>query len=249
MQQNEPSRPAGASSSPWIIRLFFALLASDLVFIALHVVFGWSVINLDEEGTLAVWYSSTKLLGIAVTCVLIWLRERGAVISGKALRLSVLWLAVASVFLFLSADETASMHERFARTVMQDTSVGLDIRETVLQGDQAKDSFAWVLLLSPVILAVTILFLVFFYKRLFACRSVYVTAMIGLGLFLLAVGLEATVFSTPAFEQWTSAQLAHYRAGVAVEETGEMLGSSFFLFAFLCYWQHLADRRSEVKPR
>ena len=63
------------------------------------------------------------------------------------------------------------------------------------------------------------------------------------GLFLLAVGLEATVFATPAFEEWTHANLARYRLGVAIEEACEMLGSTFFLLAFVRYRQHLLTRQ------
>jgi len=48
----------------------------------------------------------------------------------------------AFIFVGLSADETASMHEHM---FMEETSADLGIRETLLGGDRAKDSFAWVL--------------------------------------------------------------------------------------------------------
>lgn len=239
MPNNDAPAPGRICFDVWPRRIFVGLLAVDLVFLLLHVVSGWSVFNLDEEGTLPVWFSSLKLFGIGLLCVLIGRTERGRLRRGKPLRLSVLWLVVAAIFFFLSADETSSMHERVARVVMDETMLGLDIRESVLAGDSGKDAFAWVLLLSPGILGVAGLFVFFFYNRLRVHRGVYGIAMIGLGLFLLAVALEATVYLTPALEEWTNTELAQYRVRVGVEETGEMLGSTFFLFAFFRYWLFL----------
>lgn len=220
-------------------RLLVILLILDLSFIVLHVSTGWSIVNLDEEGNLTAWYSSMKLMGLCVLCLMNWNAERSTERAGRPYRLTWLWLLVAAVFLFLSADETASMHERLARVVMQESSVGLDIRETVLSGDSMKDSFAWVLILSPFILGVTCFFAFFFYQRLKRFPDSFIPAVAALGLFLLAIGLEGTIYFLPPFDQWSSRELFLYRLSIGFEEAGEMVGSTLFLLSFNNYRRHL----------
>ncbi|MBN1268045.1 MAG: hypothetical protein JXB04_00515 [Kiritimatiellae bacterium] len=217
--------------------VFTLIFLIDITFIILHFAFGWSVINLDEEGNLTAWYSSTKLLGLAVLCAWLWNVERKQ--AGR--KLSFLWLVVALIFLGLSMDETASLHERLARAVMEESSVGLDIRETVLQGDATRDSFAWVLILSPFILATVLFFAFFFYSRLFRSRAGYVPALLGLLMFILAVVLEATIYLAPSMKDWEDKDVARYQENIKVEEAGEMLGSTLFLLAFWRYKKRLEE--------
>lgn len=218
------------------------LFLADAALIALHFAFGWSVINLDEEGNLAAWYSSAKLLALAVFCAWLWREERRQRLG----RLAVLWLVVGWIFLGLSMDETASLHERLARAVMKETRVGLDIRETVLAGDAARDAFAWVLLLSPFIAATVALFAIVLYGRLFRARAGFLPALLGLACFVTAVGLEATIYFAPPLREWGPAHLAAYQEGIQVEEAAELLGSTLFLLGFSRYSQHLVRRRASM---
>lgn len=220
----------------WSKRCLLILLTGDLLLLGLHVVFGWSVINLDEEGNLSAWYSSAKLLGLALLAVWIWAAD-----CNYQGRWHWPWLLVALIFLGLSADETASLHERLARTFMQESTVGLDLRETVLGGDTAKDSYAWVILLSPFILAVAVFFAVFFFKRLSSCRLSLIVAIVALALFLLAVALEATIYVSPSLSEWGESDVTRYRMFLAIEEFGELLGSTLFIFAFFTYRQSLEN--------
>jgi len=211
------------------------LLVIDIVLVCLHVFLGWSVINLDEEANLPAWYSSVKLAALAVLSVLLYRDERR---RQPALRLSWLWLIIGGVFLFLSADETASLHERFSRFVLVKSSIGLDIREVFLGGDTTKDSFAWVLLLSPMIVGVVGLFLFFFVKRLTTVKVSFVTSMVGLALFISAVALEATIYATPSFQQWTQGDLRRYQFLIGFEECAEMVGTTCFLLSFAWFLVH-----------
>jgi hypothetical protein len=216
-----------------------SLIVLDLLLVCLHMLWRWPVIDLDQEGNLSAWYSSAKLLGLALLSVLIWLDEKK--LAGSHLRAKWLWLVVGMIFLLLSADETASMHERSARFIMKETTVGLDIRETLMSGDSIKDSFAWVFLLSPFILGVVVFFLVFFYNRLKKCLSSLIPAMIALAMFLLAVLLEAAICFMPGFEAWEAGEVAIYRMSISIEETAEILGATLFLFAFYRYRESLTN--------
>ena len=233
-----------------VIAVFAAIITMDIVLVALHLLIGetFDIINLDQEGNLTAWYSSSKLLILAALCFMVWSTERVVLAGKKQWRLTILWLLVAAVFLGLSMDETASIHERLARFVMQESYVGLDIRESVLDGDSTKDSFAWVLILSPVILIVSVFFLVFFYSRLFATRTGYVPALIALTMFLIAVGMEATVYFTPSMSEWDANMLSKYKLGIALEETAEMMGSTLFLLAFWRYWRFLKESGGTCEP-
>jgi cytochrome bd-type quinol oxidase subunit 2 len=126
---------------------------------------------------------------------------------------------------------------------MQESGVGLDIRETVMGGDSNKDSFAWVLLLSPVIIAVALFLFFFVANRLRRCRPAMVAAIVALGLFLLAIGLESGIYFLPAIEDWSRSDLVLYNAFIAVEESGELLGSTLFLLAFLTYLRYVREGR------
>lgn len=213
-------------------KLIWILLAVDAVLIVLHILFGWSVINLDEEGNLAAWYSSVKLLMLSVLCLRAHTREKTLRPSGRT---AALWLLTGLIFLGLSADETASMHERLARFIMQESSVGLDISEGMLGGDAGKDSFAWVILLSPFIVAVTVFFAGFFHNRLKTCPAAWRCAAAGLLFFLLAIGMEATIYFFPSFSDWSSAHTDWYRFFIGFEEAGELFGATLFILAFSIY--------------
>ena len=227
----------------WSPRLCMALLVLDVTCIALHLITGWPVFDLDQEGNLSAWYSSAKLLGIALVAVAVYFRERDA--GGASCRHTWLWLLVAFIFVGLSADETASMHERMARMFMEETSVGLDVRETLLGGDKAKDSFAWVLLFSPLILAVALFFAVFFYKRFRNQKIAAVMAMAGIACFLAAAGMEATILARPSFKDWTASTTSAYRTGTAVEESGEIFGTTLIFMALVAYGLRLKPRPIE----
>jgi len=220
--------------------VIIALLATDMLLIALHLFLGWDLVNLDQEANLPTWYSSAKLLMLALMSVLLWDAERKA---GNGFRFTWLWLVVAMIFLGLSADETASMHERASRCIMKESDVGLDIRETVLGGDRNKDSFAWVLLLSPLIVAVALFFLVFFVKRLRLCRTAVLASVIGLGMFLLAIAMESTIYFFPSINDWTASNVRLYNGFIAIEESGELFGSTLILLAFFSYMQYVMEKK------
>jgi hypothetical protein len=107
-----------------------------------------------------------------------------------------------------------------------------------------KNSFAWVILLSPFILAVAVFFAVFFYKRLSRNRKCLVPAMVALGLFLLAVALESTIYFLPSFSDWSTGELFKYRLFLAFEESGELFGSTLFLLSFYRYRAYLRAQAS-----
>jgi hypothetical protein len=218
-----------------LARYVWVLLVFDAILVALHFITGRAVINLDEEANVSAWYSSAKLLLMGWFCWLAWRQERSVPADRRPGRFTFLWIVLALLFLGLSVDETASLHERLARKVMSQWSVGLDIRETVLGGDQSKDAFAWVLLLSPFIVASLALFLVFLFRRLRARRRGYVPVLAGIAMFATVILLEATIYLFPSFSDFDSRLVGLYRLLVGIEECCEVFGITLFLVGLQRY--------------
>ena len=111
-------------------RLLVAFVAIEAVLIALHLVATGPLaplaaqakdghiggFDLDDEATLAVWFSSFQLLLIAVVCLFLsWFDRR------RALRVpgAWAWKPAALVFFFMAVDETAGLHEVFGKVMLR----------------------------------------------------------------------------------------------------------------------------------
>ncbi|MCS6803964.1 MAG: hypothetical protein RMM98_02425 [Acidobacteriota bacterium] len=66
--------------------------------------------GLEREGSVTTWFSSLQLALIGLTCGGLFISER---LRSVSVAHAVGWLALAVVFLFLSLDEAAQVHERF----------------------------------------------------------------------------------------------------------------------------------------
>ena len=72
--------------------------------------------DLDDESTLAVWFSSSQLLVLSLVCMLLsWLDE------AKIIRLksAIVWRYSSMFLLFMSVDETAGLHEVFGQAMVR----------------------------------------------------------------------------------------------------------------------------------
>src|SRR5688572_12086924 len=155
-------------------RLLLTLVGVDLLLVILHLATNATpVLDLDAEGNVPTWVSSGKLLAIAVLAVIAWRQEQ----REPGLRHRWLWLLVAALFAGMSLDETASLHERAARALVSQGPAG-NLRATLLGGDSAKDSFAWVVLFGPLAIAVFFLLIGFGWTRRHRIQRV---AGLGLG--------------------------------------------------------------------
>jgi hypothetical protein len=213
-------------------RLLAALLAVDLSLVALHVLTrGAPVVDLDAEGNLPTWVSSAKLLAIAALAYLAWRHEE----RDPSLRHRWLWLGVAGLFGAMSIDETASLHERAARALVS-LGPARNLRATILAGDAAKDSFAWVVLFAPLALGVLFFLLGFGWTRRHRLRRVIGLAVAGLACYVGAMVLEpAAVYFSPAMATWDAVARRRYERFSTVEETLEIAGTTLLLLTMIAY--------------
>lgn len=225
-------------------RVLLALLTTDLLLVVLHVATrGAAVVDLDAEGNIPTWVSSAKLLAIAVLAYLAWQREQ----EDPSLKYRGLWLGVALLFAAMSLDETASLHERAARALISH-GPARNLRATVLGGDAAKDSFAWVVLFAPLAVA-TLFFLVGFgWTRRHRLRRVAGLALAGLGCYVGAMVLEpAAVYFSPAMATWNAVARRRYERFSTVEETLEIIGTTLLLLTMIAYVRR-RDRDARDRP-
>ena len=212
-------------------RVFRGLILIDSAFILLNLFVPTSVYSLDEEANLPTWYSSAKLLALASLALWLYFREGAA--GGPAYLYRALWLPVGAVFLMLSIDETATLHERTARWAM-DSELGGTLRRRFLGGDQHKDAFIWPIIFAPFVLALLFFLIRFFVDRFRRHRKALALSLGGCALFGLAVLLEGWVaYSSPDMQHWESAEADRYVRFTVAEEAAELYGTPAILGAFL----------------
>lgn len=144
------------------------------------------------------------------------------------------WLGVFAVMLLLSLEEVAQIHE----------AVGKVMRSWLAQ-DDGKNAWvgahgrAWIVAYLPLILAVVAGFLLTFFQMFRQRRMPLILATGGICFWLFALLME---FFLSEFRSWS---LWHYGLEIVLEESGEILGTSGLLMAFVWYGE---ERWREILP-
>jgi len=235
--------PPNQTATP--TRILTVLLALDCVLITLHVATrATPLFDLDAEANVPTWVSSAKLLIIAGLALFNWDGER----RDPALRHRWLWLGVALLFTAMSLDETASLHERAARALVAH-GPARNLRATLLGGDSAKDSFAWVVLFAPLALAAIFFLVGFAWTRRQRLRRVAPFGLAGLACYVGAMVLEpAAVYFSPAMATWDAVARRRYQRFSTIEETLEIVGTTLLVFTVLTYSHSLRARQATAPP-
>jgi len=199
--------------------LALALVATDAALILLHLLTELSLFDLDVEANLPSWYSSVKLLGVAILSA--------ALASGEGRRV---WALHALLFVGLSADEAASIHEGLARGLMELPMLS-GLQERLTGGDSFKNGYTWVWLFAPAIVAVSLFMLLSVLRRLRRRGGSGLAYAGGLGMLLTAVAFEARITSFPEVTSWGAAEAARYRNLSTFEECSELFGVSLIFIA------------------
>jgi len=185
--------------------------------------FIWERLNAVREATVTAWFSSL-LLFVAALLLAAIASERFRTHE----RFARHWLALAFIFLYLSADEAVALHE---------TTVPL-LRKLNLGGLLY---YPWVLVGIAAVLIFGIVYLRFFLHLKPRGRSLFLlSAVLYVG---GAIGLEMVgARSAEAGGEATAA----YATAIYVEELLEMLGVSTFIYALL---DHIRSTVSDVVIR
>jgi len=171
------------------------------------------LLNLYDEATLPAWYSSILMYTAALLLGLVgWIRR------SRRERFALHWLALSGIFVFLSMDESVSLHERLSwpmRRVVEPEGIYY---------------YAWVL---PAIIGVLVVGAAFFNFVLKLPRCTRILFILSGVTFLAgALGLEMI---EGAYHSRHGDQTPLFAAMVAAEEVLEMAGIALFVYALLEY--------------
>jgi hypothetical protein len=188
-------------------RLFALILAVDLAVLLLHVLnrvggLDKRLLDLDLEGNLPTWLSSIQFFGVALCAALL-----SQYVSGRR---AVAWRGFALLFVFLSIDESAQIHEHIVDRVA-----------TSPEGD----AWFWPVFYIPIGVAVLVaLWAVLDDIRLYAGSAL--PAVLSLGLLGAAVGLDAAATQFVE-EPWL------FEPELVLEEGAELLGTAVLIVLVL----------------
>lgn len=190
-------------------RLFFILLAVDLILIALHLIWGkqFDIFNLDGERTPAAYWSGAKLAAAAALAV-----GTGFLYRVKAEQWP--WLAFAFLFLMLAFDEISELHENITYYLIVYLPAAPIFRHP---------TYNWIIFLSPVIVASFVFLALFVRQMKRESKRISHLMISGLGLFLLAILAE---FANGAKSIHISPPLL-----VVIEEASELMAVNLFLIS------------------
>ena len=171
--------------------------------------------DLEAEGTIAVWFSSLQLLLMGILCLFISWFDR----DGRHGRKPDFWSLGVLVFILMSIDETAALHEMFGGSMVR-----------FFPRVPISASHWWAIPYGAVLGT----FFIFLVLRLRRFPRLLAGTVAGVGLWALSIFLEIYWL----LPDW---------ANVAMEEWAEMLGTACLIGVFGFYLLALAG--PEEKPR
>lgn len=223
-----------------IIKITLILLGWILVLGTLHYFLGEEYIledyyyfNLDDEGTLATWFSGVLFFLFGCTGYVTYLVERSinSQRNKNVFKLPVLWVGVCLIGFYLSLDEITSLHEHLFLHEYDILDEALNLSEDVYD--------FWALMFAPAIVLMLGFIITFFVNRFnnskIALRLVYS----GIAIWLIALMIEGLR------ESFYDASYNSYSISVLFEESFESIGTTLLFSSVLFY---LADIGLDLTP-
>jgi len=216
-----------------ITKVTFILLGIILILGTLHFFFGEEYIledyyyfNLDDEGTLATWFSGVLFFLFGCTGYTAFLVEREINSREKknVFKLSALWLGICLIGFYLSLDEITSLHEHLFLHKYDILDEALNLSEDVYD--------YWALMFAPAIVLMLGFIITFFVNRYKNSKVALCLVYGGIAIWLTALFIEGLR------ESFYDASYESYSLSVLFEESFESMGT-LLLFASVLFY--LAD--------
>lgn len=205
-----------------VLTLGALLLAVELLLRYLYTapILWWSVrpwFDLDGEANIPSWFSSMQLLAVGLLAAYCAWRES----TPHGARWRNGWWLIMAIFLYLSIDEAAKLHETVGHLVSQ------RVRLTWFEGGIWSVRY-WILAFLPVLAWATGYLIQFFWRRFAGRPYLLLTVTVGL-ISWLGVLVCEFVPGVVSMSQWHAIYL------IGWEELLEMVGATCFLVAVLRY--------------
>lgn len=214
------------AASVGLIAMYFGTQVFRYQFSVLKLEFMIKLLDADGEQTIPAWYSSGLLLVSAALLAVIAVAQRQQRAAG-----AWYWAGLALIFLFLSIDESASIHELL--TPLRDN---FQLRGIFY--------FAWVVPAMGALLVFGAVYFRFWLRLPARTRWLLaLSAAIYLGGALAMEMVGASIFEVTRGRVW------FYRFVMAAEELFEMLGLALLIFTLLTHLRdHLPEARIVFAP-
>lgn len=187
--------------------------------------------DVKKEESIPTWYSEVLLLLCSALLAVIFLaiRREGGRRAGY-------WLGLSAVFLFLSADEGSSIHEKMGQ-------LGKFILAAVGIDQSGFLTYAWVVPGAALVLVLALVYLGFFFGLPTKYRLLFLAAgIVYVGGALVLESISAFYVSLYGGQQtMTGGQRATVVAITTAEESTEMLGAILFIYALLSYLREYVE--------
>jgi len=202
-----------------VLRLISIFFIADCAVILAHLFFSqrsW-LFDLDQENNIPTIFAVIQVFLIAIIMIEIFLTERKCfpeIVPGKWI-----WLILSAAFSYLAIDDLLAIHEYVLRQTARD----------LLPPDSLWISLMpWQIVFGPVLAVTAALLITIMLTRFAKDKRLLRVAATALTCWILAVLLEGLAKPVFMARDW-------YSAGTVMEESLELLGGTFFLFAFAQY--------------
>lgn len=213
------------------------------------------LIDVDTEGNGATWVNSTLFMAVALS---IWLVAALAYVKKQAMAASrrtlLGWLVISAVFVYLSIDDAAQLHEAVARN----TGKILDFLHVTDSTILSFSPFLWIPLLGIPGIVIMLWMLRFFYIHIWNVRAARNMLVIG-ALLLLSNPLtelpESRINAANGLQPLPVLQQTNHDAWVQLklltitQEATEFAAPVFFIAGFLLMGQSILKRDQESRQQ
>ena len=203
----------------WEKKLFVITLAITLALIPLYFLGEYAsnkwdiqthgnLFNLDEESSIGTWYSSILLFSCAISLFILYTKEKKKTV----------WLGLSALFLYLSADEFAGLHN----------IIGGILNKIMIKPVFSIDmsGYAWVILGLPAVIIIFYL-LKKELKESMPKKAKYLAAT------AFAFIIIAIISETTTLIQFLKGLNTSNNIEIIIEEISELISINLFLYAFL----------------
>lgn len=183
--------------------------------------------NINRESSIPTWYASSLLLACAILLGLIahnqYVRQAGE---------RRYWIGLALIFLFLSIDEAAEIHERLTQPLQAVFNAGGPL------------FFAWMIAYIPLVLVFGVVYFRFWLRLPPRTRRLFLLS----GVLYLGGAVGVEMIGSNIWYQDGGTSLFYSTIGT-IEEFLEMLGAATLIYTLLTYITGEAgDLQVEIRP-